>query len=238
MKKIFYLLSILAIFISFSSCQEDLENWYSETAAYDGRFVVASTCEEYSSDDTSIEDGIELMIYNSAANIKNEIWLDTEVAGLHIKSKFQVTGDASSFKGNEIGANIASDTYYIDTDYGLAPFTSSYAGYFRVPTAAGQLNDGIQLYTRVTLEEGKIIPKGATTIGGNTSDSVYVKIILHSDLVKFESYTLPEDEWEDPQVPEYAWRLKPGSNTPAPAAEWDEHWTLSGYRYTGFPEDK
>jgi hypothetical protein len=132
----------------------------------------------------------------------------------------------------------ASVTYYIDNDYGLAPFSPGYEGFFRVQTAAGQLNDGIQLYTRVTLEEGKIIPKGATTIGGNTSDSVYVKIILHSDLVQFESYTLPEDEWEDPQVPEYAWRLKPGSNTPAPAADWDEHWTLAGYRYTGFPEDR
>jgi len=32
--------------------------------------------------------------------------------------------------------------------------------------------------------------------------------------------------------------VKSGSNTPAAAEDWDEHWTLSGYRYTGMPEDR
>ena len=238
MKKIFYLFSILLITLSISSCQEELDNWYTETASYDGRYVVATTCEEYSSDDTSIEDGLELMFYNSATNVADEIWMDTEVAGQHIKGKFKLTGDPSSFKGNETVENIASDSYYIDTDYGWAPFSSNYAQYFRVPTAAGQLNDGIQLYTRITLEEGKILPGAAISIGGNVSDSVYVKTIMHHDFVKFESYQIPEKDWEDPEVPEFAWRVKAGSNTPATAADWDEHWTLTGYRYTGMPEDR
>ncbi|GEM_PF-404085 len=239
MRKNIYLMGIFLTIISFNSCQKELDNWYTETASYDGRYVVATTCEEYSDDDTSIEDGIELMIYNSAANVKDEIWLDTEVAGAHIKAKFKITGDISLFKSDETVSNIASTYYYIFRPTGgIASFSQSNANsYYGVPTSEGTLIDGIQLYTRVTLEEGKIIPKSATTIGGNTSDSIYVKAVMHHDFVVFESYTLPEDEWEDPQVPEYAWRLKPGSNTPAPAADWDEHWTLAGYRYTGMPED-
>lgn len=238
MKNIAYLFSILLIGVVFSSCFEDIDNWYSETASYDGRFVVATTCEEYSSDNTTISDGIELMIYNTADNVPNEVWLDTEVAGQHIKGKFKLTGDPSNFSSTETVDNIASDSYYIDTDYGLAPFTASYASYFRVPTAAGQLNDGIQLYTRITLLEGKILPNAATSIGGNTSDSIYVKTVMHHDFMQFESYEIPEEEWDDPDVPEFAWRVKPGTNTPATAEDWDETWTLAGYRYTGLPEDR
>ena len=237
MKKIIYLFSILSIIVVFSSCNEELDNWYTETTSYDGRFVVATTCEEYSSDNTTIADGLELMFYNTADNVANELWLDTEVAGQHIKGKFKFTGEPSDFTSAVTVDNIASDSYLIDTDYGPAPFSSSYASYFRVPTAAGQLNDGIQLYTRITLLKGKILPNKATTIGGNTADSVYVKTIMHHDFMQFESYETPQVDWEDPEVPEFAWRAKPGTNTPATAADWDENWTLAAYRYTGMPED-
>jgi hypothetical protein len=60
---------------------------------------------------------------------------------------------------------------------------------------------------------------------------------MHHDFMQFESYETPEEEWEDPEVPEFAWRVKPGTNTPATAEDWDENWTLAGYRYTGMPED-
>jgi len=238
MKKIIYLLCISAT-MTLTSCFEKLDNWYTETAAFDGRYVVATSCEEYSSDDTSIADGNEAMIYNTAANVKDEIWIETTVAGEPIKGKFKISGDASDFKGIAPEVENANNggTILIDTDYGWAPFTPSYAGYFRVPTAAGQVNDGVQLYTRVTLVEGKVIPKGATTIGGNVSDSVYVKTVMHHDYVQFVSYQLPKEEWADPDVPEFGWQLKAGSNTPADADGWDETWTLAGYRYTGFPED-
>jgi hypothetical protein len=238
MKKLIYILAIFSIMMSFTSCFEKIDNWYSETSTYDGRFVVATTCEEYSDDNTTIAAGVETMIYNTAANIGNEVWIETHVAGESIKGKFKLTGNSASFTAGEMVKNINSATYYIDTDYGLAPFSSAYADYFRVPTAAGQLNDGIQLYTRITLEEGKIIPEGATTIGGNVSDSIILKTVMHHDYVQFISYELPQNEWEDPQVPEYAWKLKEGSNTPADDDDWDEHWTLAGYRYTGFPEDR
>ncbi|MCL1936891.1 MAG: hypothetical protein FWF52_00655 [Candidatus Azobacteroides sp.] len=237
MKKIIYLLYI-PIFMMLTSCFEKIDNWYTETSALDGRYVVAATCEEYSADDAPIEDGNEVMIYNTAANVGDEIWIDTHVAGESVKGKFKITGDAAGFKAANDAQNVSTTTLLIDTeDYGPIPFEDIYAEYFRVPTTAGQLIDGVQLYTRITLVEGKIIPKGATTIGGNISDSVYLKTILHSDYIQFVSYQLPEGEWEKEDVPEFGWKLKEGSNTPADEDGWDETWTLSGYRYTGLPED-
>ena len=240
MKKIFYLIGLVFTVICFSSCQEELENWYSETASYDGRFVVSTTCDEYSSDNTAIADGLELMLYNSAKNEINDIWLDTEVAGLPIKGNFEVTGNSSEFKADEIAKNVSSNTFYMFTPTGsLASFTQANAtGYYGAPKSAGILIDGVQLYSRISLLEGKIIPKAATSIGGNTADSVYVKTIIHSDYVNIESYQTPATDWKVPGVAEFAWRVKSGSNTPAPGEDWDEHWTLSGYRYTGMPEDR
>jgi hypothetical protein len=178
------------------------------------------------------------MIYNTADNVADEIWLDFHVAGLPQKGKFKLNGTAQGASGTAMVENISSSDYYIDTDYGLAPFTSSYAGISACRKGAGELNDGIQLYTHITLESLKILPGAATTIGGNTTDSIYVKVILHHDYMQFESYRTDPETWADPDVPEYAWDIKPGTNTPADADDWNENWTLAGYRYTGYPEDR
>ncbi|MDR3367475.1 MAG: hypothetical protein LBO71_10995 [Prevotellaceae bacterium] len=236
MKKFIYTASILAT-LCLASCHEESDSWYSETFDYSGRFVVATTCAEYEDDNTAIEDGLEVMIYNTAANVANEIWLDLSVAGLPQKGKFKVTGTPREALCAENAENISSHSYYIDTEYGLAPFEPSYASYFRVPTATGELNEGIQLYTYITLDTLKILPGAATSIGGNAADSIYLKVTMHHDYVKFESRELARKDWADPDVPEYEWVVKAGSNTPADPADWDEHWTLAGYRYTGYPED-
>lgn len=236
MKKIIYLFAASLMITGFSSCFEEVDSWNSETYDYDGRYVVATTCETYDDDNTTIEDGAELLIYNTASNVANEVWVETTIAGEHIKGKFKLNGNPSSFTSDQEVENTASSTLLIDTDYGLAPFTSAYTQYFRVPTAAGQENDGVQLYTRMVLKKGSIVPKGATTIGGNKSDSVNLQVVMYHDFVTFVSYELPQEEWDNPSVPEYAWKLKSGSNTPA-TDDWDEPWTLEGYRFTGYPED-
>jgi hypothetical protein len=236
MRKLIYTLSILAA-TCFASCQEELDNWYSETFDYSGRFVVATTCEEYEDDNTTVEDGLEVMIYNTASNVANEIWLDFLVAGEHQKGKFKVTGTPAEALCSEVAENISSSNYYIDTEDGLAPFDPSYADYFRIPSAPGELNDGVQLYTYITLDALKILLGAATSIGGNKVDSIYLKVTLHHDYMEFESQQTDSESWADPNVPEYEWVVKPGSNTPADPADWDEHWTISGYRHTGYPED-
>lgn len=233
MKKILFL-SITSIIILCTSCQEEFKNWYSATANYDGRFVVATACEEYNDDDTSIEDGLEVMIYNTSDNKENEIWIQFSVAGESIKGKFNLTGNFNAFTDSTTQVeNIDSNTVYAFDNAGNI---INVAG-LGVPASAGLIADGVQLYTRITLIEGKILPKSATTIGGNISDSLYIKAILHHDYIEFESYEIDPADWDDPNVPEFDWQVKAGSNTPADDDGWDETWTLAGYRYTGYPED-
>jgi hypothetical protein len=237
MRKLIYLLSISFVMVFFTSCFEEIDNWYSETAGYDGRFVVAATCEEYSSDDTAIEDGHEVLIYNSAANIENEIWIDTHVAGFPVKGKFKVTGSSLEFKAEETADNgsrsagISDDDFYILED----GIPVAYPSDLGAPDGLGEEYDAVQLYARLSLEEGKIIPKGATTIGKNISDSVSLKTTMYFDFLVVESYQIPQEEWVEPETPEYDWRIKEGSRHNADG--WEEHWTFTGYRYTGFPED-
>ncbi|MDR2763428.1 MAG: hypothetical protein LBB90_00175 [Tannerella sp.] len=103
-------------------------------------------------------------------------------------------------------------------------------------TMHGVSCDGIREYVRVTPEEGRIQPASATTVGGNTSDGIYLKFTLHTDNVQFVSRALPAEEWSNPDEPEYGWQLVPNSGVADPGK--DEHWTVTGYRYTGYPEDR
>ncbi len=234
MKKYIFIIITVAISVIFSSCNEELENWYTETSSYDGRYVVSQTVEEakYNEDNATIEDGNEIMLYNTAANVQNEIWLETHIAGVHIKVKTVLTGASAAFNGTgEIQNIVRTYLYGEDESRKGKDLTSTLAA----PTAAGLTHPGYDLFSRISVGEGKILPKAATTIGGNPSDSFNLKMILHTDKILFESYQIPKEEWGNPDVPEFAWRIRESSRTPL--NDWDEHWTLEGYRYTGYPED-
>ena len=231
MKKIVLYLSIVACV---TSCFDELDNWYSETSKYDGRFVVSSACQEFPSKGAIIEDGNEIYIYNTAANTANDVWLDDVSGKFPLKANFILTGTPDGFSGAEV-KNVNSKLFIYNVDEGeYVEFSAANKSSFPVATAVGQLCDGIQEYARATLNEGKILPKGATSPGGNVVDGIQLKITLHTDNVKFISVAIPEDDWENPLVPEYGWKLQVGS-TPDPSKV--EHWTLAGYRYTGYPED-
>lgn len=225
MKKIIYVITIFFVGISFYGCQQELDNWYSETSKYDGRYVVSTAAEEFADGD---EEGVELLVYNTASNTPDEVWIDTHVYGEHVKTKIKLTGDHTSFQGTGEAVNTDSPIYYIVN----GNLSSSLAA----PNASGLTNLALDMYSRVTFKEGKILPNAATTIGGNPSDSIYMKFVLHTDQLTYESYQLPEEDWATPGVPSFAWRVKEGSRIPATIWD-DENWTLSGYRYTGYPED-
>lgn len=234
MKKAFYLINItLASVLLFTSCFEKMDNWYTETSEYDGRFVVSATCEEYSSDDVPLSDGMEMWIFNTAKNAANEIWIDNfSIAGFHMKAKLNVNGDAKSFKtDSDVNLFYDSETTYVLNASG-AP-----VAYYppAAPTAAGTKINCVTLYTRIKVDSAFISKAAATTPGGNKSDSVYLKATLFHDAFEAESYQTPSSTWDNPLVPEYDWRVVEGSLGNADG--WEEHWTISGYRYTGFPED-
>jgi hypothetical protein len=237
MKNILLYLSVVACAISvFTSCENELDSWNSATYEYAGRFVVAATCQENPALDKIIERGNEIYLYNTAANISNEIWLEDVSRVFPLKGKLSLTGNSLSFKAENVAENVNSIAAIYNTDYSeYVQFVSANKGDFPVANAANLLSSGKQLYMRVKLEEGKILPKSATSIGGNSVDSIYLKITLYTDSIQFISYALDEEEWANSGIPEYAWKIKPESNVARP--DWDEHWTLAGYRYTGYPED-
>lgn len=245
MKKIAYCLALTLVAVLFTSCFEDKDNWYTNTKEYDGRYSVAITCDEYSNLDKTVRDGHELMIYNSAANVENQIIIDSYVAidaeegtKFHIKGKFDVEGNTSAFKATTATSNISRSAEVKDSEYYLVDDEGvpvDYPSSLGKPDAAGEEYKGLQQYARVSIDEGKILPKGATTIGGNVSDSVYLAITTYADYLVIESYQLPEGSWAVPGVAEFGWRVKDGSRVNADGFE--EHWKFKGYRYTGFPED-
>ena len=54
MKKLIFVLSASLLMMSFTSCFKEIDNWYTETAGYDGRYSVAISCEEEPSLDLAI----------------------------------------------------------------------------------------------------------------------------------------------------------------------------------------
>ena len=326
MIRVKYFLVVSLIMILFSSCFEDIDNWYTTTKEFDGRYSVAVNCEnlvpfhnelfgivdpdgddaEYAliwykwdasgnaviDEDRSkfygtdwdynniIENGMELMIYNSANNVIDEIIFDTRIGvslangvdGFNIKGKFKVTGNSNNFKGTTVTNNIFSNPQIDDHDYFILPgqvdedFVEFYATNYDPQYAVlndyywhlSELEDvmidyyeivdedvaefnAIQLYTRISLEEGKITPGAATTIGGNKADAVSMKFTTYCDFITLEKYQTDPSTWADPPdsdnpgTPEFDLRIKDGSRRNADG--WEEHWTLTGYRYTGYPED-
>lgn len=222
MKKIGFYVIMASLMLGFTSCFEELDNWESETFEYSGRFVFKLMSEDMQ--DTYVDyDGYEIQIYNTAENVSNVVWMDDHGDIFPLKNKFELTGNASSFKSVTEDFTKLSNNIY-STDDLPTP----------APTAAGQtITEDEKGYIRASILEGKIIPGAATSIGGNASDSLYVKIKLYSGTATYTSYEVPEALRADPKVPEFKWRFTSATHDP----EMDEIYVIGGYRYTGMPED-
>ena len=168
-------------------------------------------------------EGSEIQIYNTADNVLNVIWLDDHEDMFPLKSKFQLTGDATSFKSSSDDFATLDNNIYSTEDL-PSP----------APTATGQtVTEDEKWYIKATLLEGKIIPGAATSVGGNVSDSLYIKIKLYSGTATYTSYEIAEALRADPKVPEFRWRFTSATHDPS----MDEVYVIGGYRYTGMPED-
>ena len=220
MKKIGLYITLSSLILIFSSCMKELDSWNSETFEYSGRFICKLMSEDMQ--DTYAE-GSEIQIYNTADNVQNVIWLDDHEDMFPLKSKFQLTGDATSFKSSSDDFATLDNNIYSTEDL-PSP----------APTATGQtVTEDEKWYIKATLLEGKIIPGAATSVGGNVSDSLYIKIKLYSGTATYTSYEIAEALRADPKVPEFRWRFTSATHDPS----MDEVYVIGGYRYTGMPED-
>ena len=234
MKKIIFL--CVSVSMMLTSCFKEIDNWYTNTSGYDGRYSIAVTCEEDPNMNLAIEDGENLMIFNSAANVADEIIISTHLDDEPVKGKFKISGSPADFKGAAKVLNIGLGTAITTANlyYGLNANGALTAPPSGNPGSAGLERNGYQFYAQLSLDKGQITPLGKTTIGGNKSDGVLIKVTLYNDYLVYESYQTPPP-WANDNVPEFAWRVKAGSRRNDDGEEL--HFTLDGYRYTGFPED-
>ena len=222
MRKISIFLGVLFSCLIFTSCHEEVENWDSAVLDYSGRYVVKLLSEDGQA--ITDYDGTEIQLYNSSANLANEMWIDDFQTIFPLKTKINFSGTTANFASVETDFNKLTDNQYAFS----APSTS--------PTAEGEtyvIDGNSSRYLRAILLEGKITPDGYTTKGGNVTDAIRLKIKLYVGSLTFTSYKTPEAGWANPNVPEFAWELTGMEHTP----ELDETYIIEGYRYTGYSED-
>lgn len=220
MKKISTIFGILLVCLAtFTSCEQDPDNWDSAVIDYSGRYVVRLFDETGTTQYTDY-DGSEIQIYNTAANRANEVWIDDHNALIPIKSKFFLSGTPAGFKST-------------DASYDGLTFSEYIGGVSGAPSKAGEVKQVESVY-KAALLEGKITPQSFTTKGGNVTDGIWMKMQLYYGVTTFESYELPAESWGDPNTPEFAWRQVSMERY----SDDDEVIIIEGYRYTGFNEDE
>ncbi|MBR8721371.1 hypothetical protein IX307_002559 [Bacteroides pyogenes] len=226
MKRFFILIGILCAAIPFfSSCQKDIEIWDSATLDYSGRYVIKIMNEDMSK--TYMEyDNSEVYIYNTSANIANEMWIDDTGQNIPLKSKFKFIGTPASFKSAEMEFDKLTNN--------ILAIGAPSAKEAETPVKEGESVTIERDYLRAVVIEGKIIPEAVTTKGGNKADSLYLKLKFYSGTATFKSIRKPEKEWKDPNTPEFAW----GECESVGYDETkDEVLIIGGHKYTGFSED-
>ena len=215
MKKLIYLFAV--VFIGLTACNDDIEIWDSAVLDYSGTYVVDLT----DVDGDVHHDMIE--IYNSAANLADEIIIDDHNGFMDLRSKFSLDGDFSSFKSKSLTfADLAlNENAIVDAK----PETA--------PTALDQTESPEAWYIKAAITEAEILPKGMTTEAGNVADSIYMKMVLYSGTVNFKSASVPTEYRANPDVEEFEWVFVDVAHD----ATKDETVVISGNRYTGFPAD-
>ena len=218
-KLIYLLLIIFSGFIL--SCEEDVDVWDSETLDYSGTFFWELYNEDMTAKYRSYDHDRQFLIYNTAANKENEVWIEDADHTFPLKSKFMFTGNSESFSSTS-------------TDFESLPLNE-----FAIespddkPTGLGEEVTVDTDYIKSAVLEGKILPKKGTTISGNPVDSLYIKIALFSGTVTYKSFELAVDQRADPEVPEFDWEF---SSTTYDSTL-DETYVTSGHRKTGFAAD-
>lgn len=211
----------MATIMSLTSCSEDVEVWDSETLEYSGTYFFELYDEDMTTQYTSYDHSVQLMIYNTADNIENTVWLDDAQSMFPLKSKFLFTGTSESF----MSENTAFDDLDNDVLAIAAPGSK--------PTGLGEEITEERYYIRNLVLDGKILPNAGTTVSGNPVDSIYIKIKLLSGNVKFTSYEVDESLRANPEVAEYDWEYDSATYDDT----LDETYVISGHRKTGFAED-
>lgn len=221
MKNIFLYLMGACLSLSLVSCDNEIEIWDSATLDYSGSYLYTVTLEDGTLDH-GYNNEYMLEFYNTSANVENEIFIDDHDKYFEMRSKFSLDGDFTNFKSKSLVFADLTDnekTLVVPSGKPLKLDTI---------TAIDRSN------IRAAIVEGKIIAKGATTLGGNVTDSLYVKMTLYSGTVNFKSVSVPVEYRANPDKEEFEWELVSVVHDETK----DETVTIAGHRFTGFSEDE
>lgn len=221
MKNIFIYIIGACLSLSLVSCDNEIEIWDSATLDYSGSYLYTVTLEDGTLDH-AYNNEYMLEFYNTSANVENEIFIDDHDKYFEMRSKFSLDGDYANFKSKSIVfADLADNEKALVVPSGK-------------PTALNETKVETRTNIRAAIVEGKIISKGATTLGGNVADSLYVKMTLYSGTVNFKSVSVPVEYRANPDKEEFAWEFESVVHD----ATKDETVIIAGHRFTGFSEDE
>lgn len=205
-----------------TSCYKDVDVWDSATLEYSGTFFFELFDSKMENKIASYDHDIQLLIYNTNENIKNNIWIDDTHEEIPLKSKFTLSGDASMFQSStSVFADLEDNTL---GEIGI-PTTA--------PTAADEETTAAVTNIKSVILEGKILPKAGTTTSGNPVDSIYIKINMLSGNATYRSAEVPVADRTDPLVAEFEWVYQGVTQDET----LNDTIVISGHRKTGFPED-
>ncbi|WP_194766112.1 lipid-binding protein [Tamlana sp. I1] len=209
------------ISVSFTSCDEDLEIWDSNTLDYSGTYFYELYNEDMTTKYVEYSHSNQILIYNTANNNVNELWMEDTANIFPLKSKFFLNGSTDDFSSESLDFSELTN----NINAVVPPSTK--------PTGLNQTVNVATDYIRAAVLEGKILKNEATTVSGNPVDSIYTKIVLYSGEVKYTSYEVAEADRVDPDVVEFAWEYDSATYD----STLDEIYVISGHRKTGFAED-
>lgn len=218
----FFVVALAVLGLSFTACNDDIEIWDSAVLDYSGSYV-AQVQLENGTVISDYNDENKIDIYNTVNDVANELWITDHGKVLEITSKFFLTGDASNF---------ASESFEFDD---LPLNISMVKEDFEPKPTALEQDTVMNIWgAKTALVEGVILPKAMTTIGGNVTDSIYMKVVFMYGDVTFKSEEVPEAYRADPEVAEFKWVIESSAYDTTSS---DDTYVYSGHRYTGFSED-
>lgn len=205
------------------ACESKPYIYNSATLEYAGRYVMYELDGD-GEDLTGYLEGEELRIYNSAADVATEIWLDDPNHFFPFKAKLSISGAPSGFASTAPGFSVtAVENFY--------PGTVTSAGMRDTVRAKKGSTD---YPVEVAIVNAQIVKDGAKSIGGNTADALNMELKLTYGYIVYESVVKARNLWADSTVAEYGWEFRNVISDPKTA----ETYKIKAYRYTGMPEDK
>jgi len=219
--KFFLVAVVMIVGLSFTSCDEEIEIWDSATLEYSGTYVYELKNADATTTYVGYSDQNKIEIYNTSANVENEVIIYDHGKMFPLKSKFNFSGDPTNFASKSLlFEELTNNEEAVEL-----PDSK--------PVALTDVLSEDRDYLRAAVVEGSILEDAMTTIGGNVADSIYFKIVLYSGTANFKSVAVPVEYRANPDKEEFEWELVSVVRDDTK----DETYVISGHRYTGFSED-